>query len=205
MSEILTSDLQSYYTFQSKIYDWTRWSFLFGRRQAINLIPFAEHEKFTIAEIGCGTGFNLEKILAKYSFAKVIGFDLSQDMLEICRKKTTHYGSRIKLINEAYDHHTSILSGKVDIILFSYALTMINPGWDELIVKAHKDLKKGGKIIVADFHQGRSFFQKHMSNHHVRMDGHILKRLQEIFPNNTYKVQSVYMGVWQYLVFSGEK
>jgi ubiquinone/menaquinone biosynthesis C-methylase UbiE len=50
--------LRGYYRLHSKIYDATRWSFLFGRHRLIELV--ASHKTPTrILEVGCGTGTNL--------------------------------------------------------------------------------------------------------------------------------------------------
>lgn len=198
--------INQYYQFQSKIYDWTRWSFLFGRLGILKQIPFSPEDKFTIAEIGCGTGFNLEYIAQKYVNADLIGVDVSEDMLDIARKKLLHFSNAKVFHHLPYSPQSSFLQPSPDLILFSYALTMINPQWQDLIEKAYDDLPVGGKIMVVDFYDSRfNFFKNHMGNHHVRMDGHILPELKKQFKPIQASVKSAYGGVWEYFLFVGEK
>ncbi|MEN0049542.1 MAG: class I SAM-dependent methyltransferase [Bacteroidota bacterium] len=210
--KIISEELQqhqrisNYYQFQSKIYDLTRWSFLFGRLQLLKCLPFEEKDHFCIAEIGCGTGFNLKYIAKKYSNATIIGVDVSKDMQHIAQEKLAAFSNHKVFHQTAYTADANFLQPVPDVILFSYALTMINPQWRELILKAYEDLPKGGKVLVVDFHNSRlPFFKKHMGRHHVRMDGHILPVLKEKFKPIQIKVKSAYGGIWQYFIFVGSK
>jgi len=54
----MTAALEKYYKTHSKIYDVTRWSFLFGRNALIKAIARYCRPEW-ILEIGCGTGKNL--------------------------------------------------------------------------------------------------------------------------------------------------
>ena len=47
--------LQGYYALHSKIYDATRWSFLFGRERILQHVAAIDHPK-RILEVGCGWG-----------------------------------------------------------------------------------------------------------------------------------------------------
>lgn len=200
-------NISRYYQFQSKIYDLTRWTFLFGRRGVLKLLNFDKKQPFRLAEIGSGTGFNLDFLVKKYPNIELVGIDVSQDMMRIAKKKVNKFNN-VFLHQEPYKESTTILKNdRPDAILFSYSLTMINPHWKELLYKAYDDLKDGGQLLVADFHDSRfPFFKKHMGNHHVRMDGHLLHELNKMdFKKTDPHVYSAYCGVWQYLVFSGVK
>lgn len=199
--------ISEYYQFQSQIYDWTRWSFLFGRLGILKKIPFQKNEKFRLAEIGCGTGFNLEYLTKEYSKIKIVGVDVSEEMIQIARKKLLHFPQTKVFHHQPYGTNSNFLTATPpDIILFSYALTMINPQWKELIQKAYQDLPKGGKILVVDFHDSRfQFFKNHMGGHHVRMDSHILPELKKQFQTIHSSVHYAYAGLWQYFMFVGEK
>ncbi|MEM1319477.1 MAG: class I SAM-dependent methyltransferase [Bacteroidota bacterium] len=199
--------IKNYYQFQSRIYDTTRWAFLFGRLGILQHIPFTAQEVFRLAEIGCGTGFNLDHIARAYPQASLIGVDVSADMLDQAREKLLHFPNTKIFYHQAYDLESQILRATPpDIILFSYALTMINPQWKDLLAKAHQDLPKGGKIMVVDFHNSRlRFFKNHMGNHHVRMDAHVLPELKRLFTTRTARVKKAYMGIWEYFIYVGEK
>lgn len=198
--------ISKYYQFQSQIYDWTRWAFLFGRLKILKQISFQKNKKFRLAEIGCGTGFNLQYLAQKYSNIELVGVDVSEDMLDIARRKLLHFPQSKVLHQQPYSKNSNFLTPPPDIILFSYALTMINPQWKELLEKAYQDLPSGGQIMVVDFHDSYfTFFKKHMGNHHVRMDSHILPELQKRFKTKKASVHLAYGGLWKYFIYVGEK
>jgi S-adenosylmethionine-diacylgycerolhomoserine-N-methlytransferase len=198
--------MQQYYKLQSKIYDATRWSFLFGRRRIIQEIPLPKETTGTILEVGCGTGYNLKRLARQFPKAHLIGLDVSEDMVKLARKNTASAQARVEIIQAPYTTGHNLFPRPVDAVLFSYSLTMINPQWEELILQAKKDLRPGGIIAVTDFHDSRfSWFKKHMSNHHVRMDGHLKPLLETTFQPILNKVSSAYLGVWEFLLFTGKK
>ena len=198
--------MRTYYQWQSKIYDSTRWSFLFGRNKVIQVLPSLKDVPINILEIGCGTGYNLTKLAKKYPTAQITGLDVSADMINLSRKNTDAFKDRVTLIEKPYQKGATEFHNTFDIILFSYALTMINPHWHDLILQAKDDLKEGGSIGVADFYNSRfKWFKNHMGNHHVRMDGHLIPVLEENFDTFYKKVTPAYGGVWDYFVYVGKK
>lgn len=198
--------ISNYYQFQAKIYDLTRWSFLFGRLSILKLIPFSKDEKFRLAEIGCGTGYNLDYLAQRFSNIDLVGVDVSEDMIGKARKKLLHFPQSKFFYQQPYEPHSNILNPAPDIILFSYALTMINPQWKSLVTKAYQDLPKGGKIMVVDFHDSKfQFFKNHMGGHHVRMDSHILPELKKQFKTTHSSVHKAYAGLWEYFMYIGKK
>ncbi len=197
--------VRDYYIFQSRIYDLTRWSFLFGRTAVLEQLPFEYEQPFHLLEVGCGTGRNLQKLQKRFPEARLSGMDISKDMLTQARRRLGAYPGII-LLEQAYGDEFYTWTGKLDVVLFSYALTMINPQWEALIHQAYKDLRPGGYIAVVDFHDSRfPFFKRHMSGHHVRMDGHLLPVLQNNFREVHTSVRPAYLGVWDYLLFIGKK
>jgi S-adenosylmethionine-diacylgycerolhomoserine-N-methlytransferase len=200
------SAMQRYYKLQSKIYDATRWAFLFGRKRILRELPFTTGDNFDLLEVGCGTGFNLRRLVALYPKATLIGLDVSSDMITLSRKATRKCADRVELRKMPYQDNDSDLTGKLDAVLFSYSLTMINPQWESLIHRAKKDLKPGGVIAVVDFHNSTIRpFKKHMGNHHVRMDGHLLPVLEQAFEKEVSRVQMAYFGLWEIVTFIGKK
>lgn len=196
-------NIQGYYQFQSTIYDATRWAFLFGRNQILDYVPFNEQPK-EIIEVGCGTGRNLKMLHNKYPKAHITGIDVSSDMLGIASKKTQN-NSLITLEERTYCNGTPVEKAP-DLVLFSYVLTMINPQYSDCIIQAYKDLKRGGKIAVVDFHSTpNTWFKKHMQGHHVRMEGQLDELLQKMFKTLHFKTHKAYGGLWNYFYFVGEK
>lgn len=201
--------LQRYYRLHAKVYDISRWTFLFGRgdlcRRIARLNPAPRH----VLEVGCGTGVNLAALAGKLPEARLTGLDLSEAMLDRAGRKLKKHGDRVALCHRRYDasFDPDALDGPApDCVVFSYALTMFNPGWAEAIETAAEQLPPGGVIAVADFHDSAfGAFKKWMALNHVRLDGHLLPKLRERFEPETALVRRAYGGIWKYLTFIGRK
>jgi S-adenosylmethionine-diacylgycerolhomoserine-N-methlytransferase len=195
--------VEKYYRFHSRIYDATRWSFLFGRTAIME--NFAGVAPRHVLEVGCGTGRNLVALGRRFPQARVTGVDLSVTMLDLARRKTAGFGPRVQLLHQAYAAPLSDPPG-CDLVLFSYALSMFNPGYDTAIAAARSDLVPGGRIAVVDFHNSRfGFFRRWMGMNHVRMNGQLRPLLQSLFTPTTDRLCAAYAGVWSYLLFVGRK
>lgn len=198
--------IKNYYTFQSKIYDLTRWSFLFGRNRLVRSLPIDNSKTNHVAEIGSGTGKNLKLLVRRYPSTYFTGVDVSRSMLERAERRLGNYDDRVNLLHMPYTKGKKLFPRALDGIIFSYSLSMINPQWKELVDQAISDLKEGGFIGVVDFYDSkRSWFKDHMSHHHVRMDGHIVPYLQKHLDTKTLDVKSAYMGTWSYFIYIGTK
>ncbi len=198
------ASIEGYYRLHSKIYDATRWTFLFGRTAILREVAAIATPQ-RILEVGCGTGKNLINLCRVFPQAEITGVDLSETMLDLSRRKTGSFGSRVRLIHGAYG--PAFESGApYDLILFSYALTMFNPGFEEAIATAHRDLAVGGHIAVVDFHDTRfPIFERWMGVNHVRMNAQLQPLLDGSFTPRTEKVRTAYGFVWRYLLFVGRK
>lgn len=189
--------LQGYYALHSRIYDATRWSFLFGRDAVIHRAAGFIRPQ-SILEVGCGTGRNLNVLRSTFPEASITGLDLSADMLRIARQRT--HG--VQLVQRAYDTP----AGGFDLILCSYALSMFNPGWERAIETAAADLNPGGIIAVVDFsHTGTKWFETWMQRNHVRMQGHLWPLLRQHFTTLSDTRHPSYFGLWHYGIHIGRK
>lgn len=195
--------LTNYYVMHSRIYDATRWSFLFGRKEIVK-IAANHHQPERILEVGCGTGINLQTLNRYFPNSSLTGVDLSPAMLERARKNLARRKDKINLREGAYG--TVPLDGTFDLVLFSYALTMFNPGWEEAIDQAYEDLNPGGIIAVVDFHDSAlPPFKRWMGVNHVQMNGHLLPKLKKRFRQQHSLVKKAYGGIWEYCLFIGRK
>ena len=200
--------LKSYYKKHASIYDATRWSFLFGRE---NIITLANRQilPHRILEVGCGTGTNLLSLAQRFPNAQIAGIDLSDDMLTIAKTKLEVFGERVKILNKKYDAPLMNMMGEYanyDLVLFSYALTMFNPGWEVAIKAAHEQLREGGIIAVVDFHNSRfEHFRSWMKINHVRMESHLLPVLEEEFTPLISRATDDYKGLCHYFSYIGRK
>jgi S-adenosylmethionine-diacylgycerolhomoserine-N-methlytransferase len=195
--------MERYYRLHSHIYDYTRWRFLFGRKKIVGLT--ADFVKpCRILEIGCGTGANLSTLAKTFPEALITGIDISDSMLNKSRRQLEKYGARIELLNSNYNRPLG--RGGYDLVLFSYTLTMINPGWQAALNAAIADLVPGGCMAVVDFHRGgTSWFSAWMGVNNVRMEGEVLPWLIQRFDPLFLSEPKAYCGLWQYFYFIGVK
>lgn len=198
--------MRNYYRWHAKVYDATRWSFLFGREDLLRHLPIAGNLQQTLLEVGCGTGHNLRRLAKHHPHLQLVGVEVSPDMFAQTSKAMAHYSRRVQLFEQAYGNIPLKLTQKPDFVLFSYALTMFNPGWEAAIEQAWQDLKPGGRIAVVDFHDTPGgAFRWWMGKNHVRMDGHLLPFLQSKFRTEFLEIRPAWLGLWQYFLFVGEK
>ena len=198
--------IRNYYQLHAKIYQATRWSFLFGRKKIVQLLNLPLLSDKTLLEVGCGTGHNLSYLAKNHQSLHLIGLDISPDMLKVASKRLESHSRRILLLEKPYAPGPWKLPAKPDVVLFSYCLTMINPGWEEALRRAYDDLDEGGTIAVVDFHASRfKFFEKWMGYNHVRMDNHLIPILKNLFTPVQLEVHQAYGGLWSYFLFVGTK
>ncbi len=190
--------MDRYYRYHSIIYDLTRWSFLFGRQYIVDLAGTHCSNPKRILEVGCGTGKNLKRLHSAFPDAQLTGLDISAPMLRIATSKCSHIPN-LKLIHTAYDR--AIDPKAFDLILFSYVLSMVNPGFAECLSASRQDLRDGGILAIADFDSSRcNTFKKWMAHNHVLMDSQIRTELQRSgWLNVDQKINPAYGGLWSYI------
>jgi ubiquinone/menaquinone biosynthesis C-methylase UbiE len=110
------------------------------------LLNDSKIEGFTIADVGCGTGRHWKKIMDQRP-AKLIGYDVSQGMLDKLKEKfptaTTH------LIR---DHRLPELADQsCDMIISTLAIAHV-PEPEKALQEWNRVLKPGGEIIITDYH-----------------------------------------------------
>ncbi len=200
------STIQNYYKRHASLYQATRWTFLFGRKRINQLLQLPKDSGQTILEVGCGTGHNLSILAHQYPNLQMIGIDISQEMLKVARRKMQSNSRRVLFLEKSYAPGPWKLPAVPEVILFSYCLTMINPGWEDALQRAYDDLQEGGIIAVVDFNDSRfNFFKKWMGFNHVRMDNHLLPELKRLFTPVHQEVNPAYGGLWTYFLFIGKK
>lgn len=198
-----SSRLENYYRFHSRIYDATRWSFLFGREAILDFVPDLPSRP-RILEIGCGTGKNIELMEYHFSDANILGVDLSEEMLSVAQTKLQD-SKKVKFRKQKYGAE-ELDEEPFDLILLSYSLTMIGNQVEEVLDQISKDLKPKGYIAVVDFHTSSyGWFRHWMDFNHVDLSGHLLSLIQKYFRPVETEVNSAYLGLWSYFLFLGSQ
>lgn len=198
---LLEARIRAYYRFHHRFYDATRWSFLFGRDLLLTRVHRLHSSPSHITEFGCGTGRNLLRLSKLFPHCSLTGIDLSAEMLEIARVRTRHLGSRL-LLQQTTDF--SSLRSPQDLILFSYCLSMVNPGSKALIDSALTCLSPSGLLCVVDFDSTSvTAYRRFMSANHVSLSGDLLPYLQRSTRPLHCQSLPAYLGLWKYFVFVG--
>ena len=145
--------LESFYRGQARAYDVFRHRFLHGRVPMIEVMPTPKNGVWL--DMGGGTGANLEHLRDSMgNFSRVIVLDLCGPLLEVAKSHIRANGwTNVETLEaDACSPHTPGLpaEGTVDLITMSYSLTMI-PDWEAALRNAHRMLRVGGYIAVADF------------------------------------------------------
>ncbi len=198
--------LRGYYRLHAGVYDLTRWAFLFGRRTLVAEASRRIDPPARILEIGCGTGKNLAALARAFPKAHLVGLDLSAEMLGRAKAKLAPYGDRVELLHRPYAQPLSETDGGegFGLVVVSYALSMMNPGYGQVLAHCRRDLGEGGVLAVADFHDTRhEWFRRWMGVNHVRMEGHLLAALESECEPLLRRIGRGYGGLWEYFVYLG--
>lgn len=202
------SPLHAYYKWHARIYDATRWSFLFGRGRLIAEAAAAlgqrRREGLQVVEVGCGTGRNLRQLARMFPAAELLGIDLCRPMLDRAgRGMSVDQVRRTTLVCAAYDPE-SLAPASADLIVFSYSLSMFNPGFEAALDAARLHLAPGGLLAVVDFRRTPfAWFGSWMGVNHVRMDDHLLPALAARFATVSRTSRPAYGGLWEAFRYLG--
>ncbi len=149
--------MENFYSGQADAYDDFRKRLLHGREELYRQIELPDQGIWV--DLGGGTGSNLEFIKDRVpQLRRAYVVDLATSLLEVARKR---------FINNGWQHVDAIEAdattwqppeGQVDVVTFSYSLTMI-PDWFAAVENALRMLKPGGVVGVVDFYVSR----KHVS------------------------------------------
>jgi S-adenosylmethionine-diacylgycerolhomoserine-N-methlytransferase len=194
------SAVERYYRFHAGVYDLTRWAFLFGRSELLRRT--APDGAARVLEVGCGTGRNLSELATRAPRAEVTGVDLSAAMLERSAQRVKHLGDRVQLLHRDYSQP---LGTPFQLVVFSYSLSMFNPGFEAAIDAAWHDLPPGGRIAVVDFHDCPPPVERWFRFNHVRVNGQLRPLLRERFDAEYDQTRVAFGGAWRYLMFVGKK
>jgi S-adenosylmethionine-diacylgycerolhomoserine-N-methlytransferase len=155
--------MESFYAGQADAYDNFRRRLLRGRQELWNAIHVPPRAVWV--DMGGGTGSNLEYFGPRLEqLSRLYVVDLSHSLLEIAKQRIQQQGwSNVETVEaDATIFQPAI--GPVDVVTFSYSLTMI-PDWFSAIDNALAMLKPGGQIGVVDFYVSRKYPSDGLKRH----------------------------------------
>ncbi len=136
------------YNYSVKLFNLIGWRVNFYRIKAVEALNLRKGD--TAVDLCCGTGLNFPHLQnAVGSKGKIIGVDLSADMLKIAEKQVEEKKwKNVTLIQS--DAAQYQFPNDINGIISSYAVTLI-PEYDSIISKGAYSLDKGGKFVILDF------------------------------------------------------
>ncbi|QEF97154.1 Ubiquinone/menaquinone biosynthesis C-methyltransferase UbiE [Stieleria maiorica] len=147
--------LESFYSGQAGDYDSFRARLLHGRDELIDSLDFPTAGVW--ADLGSGTGENILRAGGRCRELRQIHLvDLSSSLLDVARDRLGGAGVANAQFSLADVTQWDREEESVDLVTFSYSLTMI-PDWFKAIELAHRVLKPGGVIGVVDFYVSRKY------------------------------------------------
>lgn len=155
--------MENFYAGQAEHYDDFRKRLLQGRQEVYERL--GQSNQGTWVDFGGGTGANLEFIGPAISkFQNIYVVDLAESLLGVVDKRVRTNGwGNVKAV--AADATRWIPpAGQVDVVTFSYSLTMI-PDWFGAIENALRILRPGGSIGVIDFYVARKHPSQGLAKH----------------------------------------
>nr|WP_243436006.1 methyltransferase domain-containing protein [Acanthopleuribacter pedis] len=146
--------MEGFYGRQADQYDDFRKRLLKGRAELYQAIEAPEQGIWI--DFGGGTGSNLEFLGDRIHRLKhVYLVDLAESLLKVAERRAEDRGwHNFEAVYADATTYRPEASPLVDVVTFSYSLTMI-PNWFAAIDHAYRILKPGGVIGVVDFYVSR--------------------------------------------------
>lgn len=155
--------MESFYGGQAGSYDAFRKRLLKGREELWRQLDVPDGGVWV--DMGGGTGANLENLGTRIEkLKKVYVVDLSKSLLEVADRRFKTRGWSNAEAVEADATSWRPPEGAVDVVTFSYSLTMI-PDWFAAIDGAKAMLKPDGTIGVVDFYVSRKHPAEGLARH----------------------------------------
>ncbi len=113
-----------------------------------NLLPNVD-KNYRVLDLGCGNGILSELVFQKLPNSYIVGFDLTESMLNAFEKKLSKYSGRFEL--KQGDFRTDLIGNEYDIIIAG--LTLQHLTWDErerFYQTLYSSLNDGGFFIARD-------------------------------------------------------
>jgi S-adenosylmethionine-diacylgycerolhomoserine-N-methlytransferase len=194
--------LENYYRLHARLYDHTRWSFLFGREKLLHLLAGRLTPR-NVLEIGCGTGHNLLILAQLFPEARLTGLDLSKEMLMVAEKKLTRRKIQATLLLQPYDRP---LYQRHDLVLFSYSLSMAGEGLEKMLYHSLSDLADNGYLAIVDFYDTRSrLFNAWMALHSVQFLRERGRIPENFLIPDVMMNKRAFLGLWSYYIYLGRR
>jgi len=141
------------------------------RKKAVRVI--LNERPARVMDLGTGTGDMAVRIARKSRQTKVVGYDFSDSMLEVARRKARRYGVENVEFVEGDAASMPFEDESFDVVGISFAfrnITFKNPYTGLYLQETLRSLKPGGKFVIVESSQPRSPLVRylfHLYLHHI--------------------------------------
>ena len=108
----------------------------------------------SLLEIGVGTGLTLDRYPAE---SKIVGIDVSQEMLELARRRKSRLNGRDVRLEIMDAEAMSFADASFDCVTIPYVLS-VTPHPERLIAEARRVCRKNGTIFILNHFSGSAFW-----------------------------------------------
>lgn len=159
------------------------------RKKAMKCI--SEKEKGMLLDVACGTG-DFSIAASKAGVQRVIGVDISDNMVEIGKKKVKELGLESRISLQSGDsEELDFGDGSFDVVTVAFGVRNFEH-LEKGLKEMRRVLKSGGKVIILEFSMPERFPMKQLYKFYFR---HILPTIGGIISGNkgayTYLPESV--------------
>lgn len=118
------------------------------REVMLRLVPFDASAPLSVLDLGCGPGPLAARILEAYPAARLTAFDLTEEMLEACRRTLA---GRAGVSYALGDFRVDPLGGGYDVIAASLSLHHLRlEERSDFYARALESLRPGGVLVAAE-------------------------------------------------------
>lgn len=114
----------------------------------VDALPFEKDKKFTVLDLGSGTGETARMVLLKFPNCRMIGVDIMPQMTKEAQKRLIKFKNRVELITGDMDKIDLPKAEAVVSILAIHHLT--HQGKEKFYKKLGGIIKKEGTVVVGD-------------------------------------------------------
>jgi len=195
-----------------------------GQRFLCELIPFVKEQVIKVLDLGAGTGGLSELVLKMYPSSTVHAFDLTEEMLAICKERLGEYKDRLTV--QQGDYKRDSFGSGYDVILAGLTLHHLSDAERRYVFKKlYSSLNEGGIYLareivldedpfITEWHYAlwREFmkangeddafwYQKHCEKDHPVSIENQLSWLE----NAEFKHTACHWRYWNFAIVSGRK
>ncbi len=119
----------------------------------LQLIPFETNANIKVLDLGAGTGILSALILQAFPQAKVLAFDMAENMLKICQTNLSAFQERLTLQQGNFAEDD--FGNGYDLVVSSLAIHHLDDeGKQTLFKKLFQSMNSGGILLIRDIVTG---------------------------------------------------